>query len=122
MSNYTKENAEYMCKEYTADPCMDTVDRLGKELDKPRKSIIGKLSREGVYRRSVYKTKTGDTPITKIELTYLIAQHLELEPEQLLGLDKTPKLALKLLELTLSTIPLQRGLNDQHDINRPVIY
>ena len=96
-----------MCKAYIDNPSRDTVDALAKELDKPVKSIIGKLSREGVYRREVYKTKTGETPITKIEIVYSIAHALELNPEQLIGLDKTPKQALKLLEETL-----QRGLND----------
>lgn len=100
-----------MCKVYIAEPCMNTVDLLAKELDKTRKSIIGKLSREGVYRREPYKTKLGETPITKIELVHLAAHHLELEPEELTGLDKAPKAALKILEKTL-----QRGLNELPDL------
>ena len=66
--NYTNDQTEYMVEEYKRKPSRITVDRLAKELDKSPKSIIGKLSREGVYRRSVYKTKTGETPVTKTEL------------------------------------------------------
>lgn len=109
--NYTKDIAERMCKEYTENPCRTTVNRLAKELDKSEKSIIGKLSREGVYRREVYKTKLGETPITKIELVHHIAEYLDLEPDHLMGLDKTPKHVLKLIEKTL-----QRGLNDYDEM------
>ena len=52
--NYTDEQTKYMVEEYTKKPSRITVERLAKELEKSTKSIIGKLSREGVYRRSVY--------------------------------------------------------------------
>ena len=109
--NYTKEITEHMCKEYTVEPNRDTVDRLAVELNKPVKSIIGKLSKEGVYRRQPYTTKLGETPITKIELTHLIANYLDLEPDDLIGLEKSPKHVLKLLETTLL-----RGLNDHSGV------
>ena len=99
--NYTKEQAVLMCGVYIADPSRATVEHLAKQLDKSIKSIIGKLSKEGVYRREVYKTKLGDDPITKIEIVENIAEILELEGERLLGLDKTPKIVLKLLEQKL---------------------
>ena len=54
--NYTNDQTEYMVEQYKNKPSRITVDRLAKELDKSPKSIIGKLSREGVYRRSVYQT------------------------------------------------------------------
>jgi hypothetical protein len=99
--NYTKEQTEYIIKEYQNEPCRPTVDRLADELGKSPKSIIGKLSKEGVYRREVYKTKTGEQPIRKIELVSEIATMLELEDEKLVGLDKSPKHVLKLLKTTL---------------------
>ena len=49
-----------MIEKYQAKPDRETVDKLAEELNKSIKSIIGKLSREGVYRKAVYKTKTGD--------------------------------------------------------------
>ena len=99
--NYTSEQTKYMVEEYKRKPSRITVDRLAKELDKSPKSIIGKLSREGVYRRSVYKTKTGETPVTKTELVQELAYVFEIDPGVLAGLEKAPKTALKNLEESL---------------------
>ena len=96
--NYTDEQTKYMVDEYTNKPTRITVERLAKELDKTPKSIIGKLSREGVYRRSVYKTKTGETPVTKTELVQELAYVFEIDPAVLAGLEKAPKQVLKILK------------------------
>ena len=96
--NYTPEIAAYMVAIYKANPTKETVELLSAELGKGVKSIIGKLSREGVYRRQVYVTKQGGSPITKTEIVANIAIALEFEPDDLLGLDKTPKLILQKLE------------------------
>ena len=96
--NYTPDITAYMLKEYQAEPNRETVDRLAKELDKSAKSIIGKLSREGVYRRQVYTTKQGAAPVTKLEIVANIAIALGFEADDLLGLDKTPKLVLQKME------------------------
>ena len=96
--NYTDEQTKYMVEEYTRKPSRITVERLAKELEKSTKSIIGKLSREGVYRRSVYKTKTGETPVTKMELVEELAYAFEVDPGVLAGLEKAPKQVLKILK------------------------
>ena len=96
--NYTQDQTEYMVEQYQKKPSRITVDRLAKELDKSPKSIIGKLSREGVYRRSVYKTKTGETPVTKLELVEEVAYAFDLNPAVLAGLEKAPKQVLKVLK------------------------
>ena len=96
--NYTQDQTEYMVEQYQKKPSRVTVDRLAKELDKSPKSIIGKLSREGVYRRSVYKTKTGETPVTKMELVEELAYAFDLNPAVLAGLEKAPKQVLKVLK------------------------
>ena len=70
---------------------MATVEKLSEELSRSKKSIIGKLSREGVYRREVYVSKTGEKPITKVEIVSNIADALDLEVALLAGLDKSPK-------------------------------
>ena len=67
-SNYSSEQVSFMIEKYQAKPDRETVDKLAEELNKSIKSIIGKLSREGVYRKAVYKTKTGELPVTKAEL------------------------------------------------------
>lgn len=96
--NYNEQTTQYMLEKYTADPTRQTVEDLAVELSRSVKSIIGKLSREGVYRREIYKTKTGELPVTKVEIVSNIADDLGLEVESLLGLEKAPKATLKKLE------------------------
>ena len=96
--NYTEDQTKYMINEYTSKPTTVTVERLASELEKSKKSIIGKLSREGVYRRSVYKTKSGDQPITKEEMVRELEDALSLNLEALAGLEKDPKNVLKILK------------------------
>jgi hypothetical protein len=86
-----------MIEKYQAKPDRETVDKLAEELNKSIKSIIGKLSREGVYRKAVYKTKTGELPVTKAELIVKIADILNANSEKLKGLEKAPKQELKYL-------------------------
>jgi hypothetical protein len=95
--NYTKEQTEYVLSEYKKDPTRETVDRLGEELK-------GKLSREGVYRKVVYQSKTGEDPITKVELVHDISDTLRTDYPNLQGLEKAPKGVLKCLQKLVSEI------------------
>jgi hypothetical protein len=96
--NYTDEQTRYIVEYYQMHPTMQTVQTLAENLGKSTKSIIGKLSREGVYERSVYKNKSGDLPVTKAEICNNIAENLGLEIEHLVGLEKAPKSTLSKLE------------------------
>ena len=98
MTNYTKEQTDYIVGVYQSEPTPETVAELAEELDKSPKSIIGKLAREGVYKRNVYVSKSGCAPVTKTELVATIAYALGLETESLEGLEKAPKQVLLLLE------------------------
>ena len=51
--NYSEEQTQHIVKEYRSNPNRATVESLASELNKSIKSIIGKLSREGVYRREI---------------------------------------------------------------------
>ena len=93
--NYTEEQTSYIIEQYTKNPTKSTIESLSNEFSKSPKSIIGKLSREGVYRREVYRTKTGEDPITKVEIVQNIADALRIESERLEGLEKAPKGVLK---------------------------
>jgi len=99
--NYTEEQVDYMVKAYSDQPTRQTVNALADELNKSVKSIIGKLSREGVYKKTVYKTKTGEDPITKKELVEELAGILDISADSIRGLEKSPKSDLKNLVLTL---------------------
>ena len=96
-SNYNAKQVSFMIEEYTANPNRETVDKLAETLNKSIKSIIGKLSREGVYQKAIYKTKTGEVPITKAEIIIDIAETLDANGERLKGLEKAPKQELKYL-------------------------
>lgn len=98
MSNYTEEMTTTMVQTYLADPTPETVEFLANMMERSKKSIIGKLSREGVYRREVYVSKTGEAPITKVEIVSNIAENLGVESKALAGLEKSPKAALRNLE------------------------
>ena len=99
--NYNEEQTKHIVEAYQSNPNRETVEALAKELSKSIKSIIGKLSREGVYRREIYKTKTGELPVTKVEIVSDIADHLGIEVESLSGLEKAPKATLKKLKEAL---------------------
>ena len=94
---YTPEEVKKLREEYLSEPTQETVNRLVQELGKSKKSIIGKLSREGIYQKITYKTKTGEDPITKKELVVQIAEASGGAIARLEGLEKAPKQALKYL-------------------------
>lgn len=100
--SYTEQITKELIEAYENDPTRETVERLAETYDKSIKSIIGKLSREGVYRREVYKSKTGEMPITKLEIVSSIADLLGIEIESLVGLEKSPKTTLKALEKAIA--------------------
>lgn len=100
-SSYTEKEVKKMIDIYTANPCIETVERLMTVLNKPKKSIIAKLVKEGVYITKSYRTKTGELPITKLELVRIIEDALDIS---LPGLDKAPKGTLKKLSDTISEV------------------
>ena len=96
--NYSDEQVKHMVEQYSTKPTRETVENLAEELGKSVKSVIGKLSREGVYKKTEYTTKTGEKPITKLELVQDLETLLELENNALAGLEKAPKTVLKILK------------------------
>lgn len=100
--SYSETDTATLVAEYTQNPTKETVEALAEKLGKSKKSIIGKLSREGVYQREVYRSKTGELPVTKLEIVNNIASLLRIEVDALQGLEKSPKSALQALEQKLS--------------------
>ena len=97
MINYTPEQVIWMSNLYNQTPSRQTVEDIAGTLEKSTKSVIGKLAREGIYLKAEYKSKTGEKPITKLQLVSSLAARLELETDELAGLEKAPKGVLKLL-------------------------
>ena len=59
-TNYTEEQVEMMRARYQEEPTRETVENLAEELNKSIKSIIGKLSREGIYQKAIYKNEIDE--------------------------------------------------------------
>jgi len=77
-----------------------SIAEIAKELDKPEKSIIGKLVSEGVYVPKVKASKvTGEAIKTKASYVKDIEKILEVT--EFKDLDKAPKNTLVLLKDTL---------------------
>ena len=74
-----------------------TISELAKKYGKSEKSIVGKLSKEKVYVKQVYRSKTGAIPETKKEIIARLAEKLKIDPERIQGLEKAPKLELILI-------------------------
>lgn len=88
---YTEDQVKYITREYEADPSRDTVDRLAVELGVSFRSIIGKLSKLGIYRSSRYVPKYAEKVVSKEELVAQLEHALDV---QLPGLAKSQKPAL----------------------------
>ena len=75
--NYTDEMVASMTEQYVANPTRETVDSLAQEFGKSVRSIIAKLSREGVYVAQPKVTKTGEPVVRKAELVAQLEAHFE---------------------------------------------
>tara|TARA_B100000809_G_scaffold263744_1_gene317756 strand:+ start:1674 stop:1985 length:312 start_codon:yes stop_codon:yes gene_type:complete len=74
-TNYTPKMVGTMHEVYTANPTRESVEALGKQFGKSTRSIIAKLSREGIYVAMERKTKTGEPIVRKAELVAQIEEH-----------------------------------------------
>lgn len=94
MVAYNEEQSARVIEAYKESPTRETIELLSKEMEKSIKSVIGKLSREGIYRSEGYKTKAGEKPITKLEMVAILSDELGYNLE---GLEKAPKQTLRVL-------------------------
>ncbi len=65
---YTPEQTTEMVEAYKAAPTADTVATFAVKFGKSLKSVVAKLSREGVYQAKAYVSKNGEKPVKKDEL------------------------------------------------------
>jgi hypothetical protein len=93
--NYSEEDTKSIVDQYKSAPNRETVDRLAQVYNKSARSIIGKLAKEGVYQRVEYRTKTGEIPVTKLQLVEELCSQLAVNESDLIGLEKAPKQTLK---------------------------
>ena len=76
--NYTDEMVAQMTDQYVANPTRETVDSLAKTFGKTTRSIIAKLSREGVYVAQPRTTKTGEPVVSKAQFVTAIEAHFDI--------------------------------------------
>lgn len=98
-ANYTEAMTEKMIAKYSANPTRETVDALANELGKNARSVIAKLSREGVYKAQPRVTKSGEPVVRKAELLASIESTLG---QQFPSLVKASKADLQRLIDTIS--------------------
>lgn len=99
--NYTPEMTAEMLAAYALAPTPETVKALSEQFGKTTRSIIAKLSREGVYKKAEYVSKNGEKPETKNAIVEQIAKKLGVASEKLAGLDAATKHALVLIREAL---------------------
>ncbi len=89
--NYTAEQVTAMVQAYTTGA---TVESIAESLGKTVRSVVAKLSREGVYKKKVYTTKTGETVVKKDALADEFANLFGLSEGEADSLTKANKTAL----------------------------
>ena len=95
--NYTAEQAAMMVEAYVANPSKETVEKLAVTLGKTVKSIVAKLSREKVYIKAEYKTKTGEAVQKKNDVADAIGAVLKMNENDIDSLTKCNKTALAII-------------------------
>ena len=87
--NYSDEMVAEMHSLYEANPTRETVEQLAETFGKSVRSIIAKLSREGIYVSQPRVTKTGEPVVRKAELVAQIEAHFGVEVPTLVKASKT---------------------------------
>lgn len=102
--NYTAEQTAKLVSDYSNGV---TVEAIASELGKSARSIVAKLSREGVYKAKVRTTKTGDAIVKKdahADAIGAILKFTESETESLTKANKT--VLVKIFEALANSKPI----------------
>lgn len=90
--NYTAEQTAKMVSDYTSGISAEAIaEALGKSV----RSVIAKLSREGVYQKKEYVSKTGAKPVKKDALVDQMQTVFGLNEAEADSLTKANKTALQ---------------------------
>jgi hypothetical protein len=90
--NYTPEQTAQIIADYQAGI---TVEAIALTLGKSARSIVAKLSREKIYQKKTYVSKSGETVVKKDEVSDYIGEALGLSEADVTSLTKANKTALK---------------------------
>lgn len=90
--NYTPEMTASIVKDYTAGVSVETIaEAVGRSV----RSVVAKLSREGVYKAKEYVSKTGEKPVKKDTFADDIGKLVGMTESEMESLTKANKTALK---------------------------
>jgi len=90
--NYTVEQTAQIVDAYNAG---NTVEMIAEMVGKSTRSIVAKLSREGVYKKKEYVTKNGEKAVKKDAHADALGAILKLPENDIESLTKANKSALK---------------------------
>ena len=90
--NYTPEQTAKMVADYAQGV---TAESIAESMGKTVRSVVAKLSREGVYKKKEYVSKTGEKPVKKDAHADAIGAILQLSEGEVDSLTKANKSALK---------------------------
>ena len=89
--NYTVEQTESLKSDYLAGVSVETIaNAMGKSV----RSVVAKLSREGVYTPKAYVSKSGEKPVKKDTVADAIGAVLNMSEPEIESLTKANKTAL----------------------------
>ena len=89
--NYTSEQTAKIVQDYQSGVAVEAIaETVGKSV----RSVVAKLSREGVYKAKSYVSKTGERPVKKDFVADEIAAILLLTEAETESLTKANKTAL----------------------------
>ena len=97
-TNYTDTMVNQMHEVYLKNPTRESVEFLANEFGKSTRSVIAKLSREGIYVPMERKTKDGEPIVRKNELVAQIEEYFSIEVPSLV---KATKADLQKLVITV---------------------
>ena len=103
--NYTVEQTETLKEDYLAGVSVETIaNAMGKSV----RSVVAKLSREGVYTPKAYVGKSGEKPVKKDTVADAIGAVLSMSEPEIESLTKANKTALSkiFVALALNKMPV----------------
>lgn len=108
--NYTDTQTAELRAAYIANPVKDTVEAFAVKFGKSARSIVAKLSKEGVYHKAEYVTKTGEKSVKKDDHATAIGNILRLNENDADSLAKANKPALvAIFKALANSKPLENG-------------
>lgn len=92
--NYTAEQLAVLKAAYIADSSKENLEKVAESIGKTYRSVVAKLTREGIYKAKEYVTKNGEKPVFKDATANEIGDMLGLSDAETDSIAKANKSAL----------------------------